>query len=139
MSDAQGTKAEDPAQAPSEALPERAVALGYARQLLALRQMRRDMLGADLFADPAWDLLLHLYLETSAGRQVAISGLCAAAKVRPTTGLRWINLLVEAGLLAKTDDPADARRVFLSFAPGGEERMDRLLAQAVAEYMAAMA
>jgi DNA-binding MarR family transcriptional regulator len=104
-----------------------------ARQLLGLRRLREETLGANLFADPAWDLLLHLYVETAAGRQVAISGLCAAARVRPTTGLRWINLLADAGLLEKTGDPGDARRVFVGFAPGAEDRIHRLLTQAMAE------
>lgn len=132
MSRPQERRAEEPETgAAADVEPDRAAALRCARQLLGLRQLRLEVLGANLFADPAWDLLLHLYVETAAGRQVAISGLCAAARVRPTTGLRWINLLVEAGLLAKSDDPGDARRVFISFAPGAEESMHRLLAQAI--------
>jgi DNA-binding MarR family transcriptional regulator len=98
-----------------------------------LRRLREAALGAVLFSDPAWDLLLHLYVDTAAGRQVAVSGLCQSARVRPTTGLRWINLLVDAGLLVKADDPGDARRVFVAFAPGTEESMHVLLARAMAE------
>ena len=113
--------------------PDRSETVRCARQLLGLRRLREEMLGGNLFADPAWDLLLHLYVESAAGRQVAISGLCSAAKVRPTTGLRWINLLVEAGLLEKSDDPADARRVFVGFAPGAEEALHHILARAMAE------
>ena len=112
---------------------DRSATVRCARQLLGLRRLREEMLGGSLFADPAWDLLLHLYVESAAGRRVAISELCAAAKVRPTTGLRWINLLVEAGLLEKSDDPADARRVFVGFAPGAEEALHRILARAMAE------
>jgi DNA-binding MarR family transcriptional regulator len=112
---------------------DRSATVRCARQLLGLRRLREEMLGGSLFADPAWDLLLHLYVESAAGRRVAISELCAAAKVRPTTGLRWINLLVEAGLLEKSDDPADARRVFVGFAPGAEEALHHILARAMAE------
>ena len=113
--------------------PDRSETVRCARQLLGLRRLREEMLGGNLFADPAWDLLLHLYVESAAGRQVAISGLCSAAKVRPTTGLRWINLLVEAGLLEKNDDPEDARRVFVGFAPGAEESIHRILGRTMAE------
>jgi DNA-binding MarR family transcriptional regulator len=130
-------QAEKDASATASAVdPGRAATVRYAHRLLDMRRLREEMLGTDLFADPAWDLLLHLCVETAAGRQVAVSGLCQAAKVRPTTGLRWINLLVDAGLLAKTGDPEDARRVFVSFAAGAEESMHALLARAMAEHSA---
>jgi DNA-binding MarR family transcriptional regulator len=112
---------------------DRSATVRFARQLFSLRRLREEVFGANLFADPAWDLLLHLYVESAAGAQVAISGLCAAARVRPTTGLRWINLLVDAGLLEKSDDPDDARRVFVGFAEGAEESIHRLLIQAISE------
>ena len=122
-----------PADQADAAEPDRSATVRCARQLLGLRRLREEMLGGNLFADPAWDLLLHLYVESAAGKQVAISGLCSAAKVRPTTGLRWINLLVDAGLLEKSDDPEDARRVFVGFAPGADESIHHSLARAMAE------
>ena len=122
-----------PADQADAAEPDRSATVRCARQLLGLRRLREEMLGGNLFADPAWDLLLHLYVESAAGKQVAISGLCSAAKVRPTTGLRWINLLVDAGLLEKSDDPEDARRVFVGFATGAEESIHHILARAMAE------
>jgi DNA-binding MarR family transcriptional regulator len=112
---------------------DRAVTVVFAHRILGLRRLREEMLGADLFSDPAWDLLLHLYVQTATGRQVAISSLCRSARVRPTTGLRWINLLVDAGLLVKANDPADARRVFVAFARGGADSMHALLARAMTE------
>ena len=105
----------------------------HIQSLLLARRARDELLGEDLFSDPAWDLLLHLYVESAAGKQVAISGLCSAAKVRPTTGLRWINLLVDAGLLEKSDDPEDARIVFVGFATGADESIHHILARAMAE------
>ena len=110
---------------------DRAVTVAFAHRILGMRQLREEMLGDDLFSDPAWDLLLHLYVQTAAGRQVAISSLCQSARVRPTTGLRWINLLVDGGLLVKADDPTDARRVFVGFALGADEAMHALLARAM--------
>ncbi len=117
------------------AVPEvdRAVTVAFAHRILGLRHLRDKMLGEDLFSDPAWDLLLHLYVRNAAGLRVAISSLCRSARVRPTTGLRWINLLADAGLLVKADDPADARRVFVGFAEGADETMHALLARAMTE------
>jgi DNA-binding MarR family transcriptional regulator len=112
---------------------ERAATVAFAHQLLALRRLREVTFGPSLFADPAWDLLLHLYVDTAAGRQVSVSSLCQSAQVRPTTGLRWINVLVDEELLVKSDDPEDARRVFIAFAPGAEQRMQKLLARAMTE------
>jgi len=112
---------------------DRAVTVAFAHRILGMRRLRGEMLGGDLFSDPAWDLLLHLYVHAAEGRQIAISSLCQSARVRPTTGLRWINLLADGGLLVKADDPTDARRVFVGFADGADETMHALLARAMSE------
>jgi DNA-binding MarR family transcriptional regulator len=67
----------------------------------------------NLFADPAWDMLLDLMAHRLAGQRVAVSSLCIAAHVPATTALRWIKLLTAHGLLVRVADPQDGRRVFI--------------------------
>ena len=50
------------------------------------------------------------------GKQVAVSSLCIAAAVPPTTALRWIGVLTEGGLLARVAHRNDGRRVYIELA-----------------------
>lgn len=83
------------------------------REIIKLRRIRDQLLGADLFADPGWDILLDLFAAQDEGREVSVSSLCIAAAVPPTTALRWIGNMTEAGYLVRRQDPHDARRVYI--------------------------
>ena len=76
----------------------------------AERARRRNFFDADLFADPAWDILLDLYAAQMSGRRISITSCCIASQVPPTTALRWISQLSESGLLVREEDPDDMRR-----------------------------
>lgn len=83
------------------------------RRFIRARRMRDQYLPADLFADPAWDMILDLLAARLAGQHVSVSSLCIAAAVPPTTALRWIRQLTDRAIFARIDDPADGRRVFI--------------------------
>jgi DNA-binding MarR family transcriptional regulator len=97
-----------------------------ARTLLRARARRTELLGVELFRDPAWDVLLDLYAN---GREdgMMISALCHAAGVPPTTALRYVHKLVEAGTLVSEDHPQDQRRTMVRLAPHMPERMEQVL------------
>ena len=86
---------------------------GLVRAMIRARRLRADYLPADLFADPAWDILLDLMAARLEGKKVAVSSLCIAAAVPPTTALRWIAILTERGLLRRVADPGDGRRIHM--------------------------
>lgn len=86
------------------------------RNVIRLRRLRERFFDADLFADPAWDILLDLMAARLENNPVSVSSLCIAASVPPTTALRWITSMVKNGLLERRQDPNDARRVFLELA-----------------------
>jgi DNA-binding MarR family transcriptional regulator len=83
------------------------------RGMLKLRRNRDRFFGKDLFADPAWDILLELYAAALAQHRVSVTSLCIAAAVPATTALRWIKHLEEAGLIVRRADPTDGRRQFM--------------------------
>lgn len=93
------------------------------RDIVAARRARGAILGNDLFADPAWDILLELYAASLAQRRVSVSELSAASTVPATTSLRWIDKLESAGLLTRTGDPLDSRRVWVELSADGRARM----------------
>jgi hypothetical protein len=83
------------------------------RALIRARRLRDHYFAADLFADPAWDMLLDLLAARLEKQRVAVSSLCIAAAVPPTTALRWIKTLTEHGLFERVADDQDGRRVFI--------------------------
>jgi DNA-binding MarR family transcriptional regulator len=97
------------------------------RAHIRARRQRERFFAPSLFADPAWDILLDLAAARLEGRLVSVSSLCIAAAVPTTTALRWVKNLLDIGLLVRSDDPADARRAFITLAPATAATMDRCL------------
>lgn len=83
------------------------------RQAIRARRLRANFFDAELFADPAWDMLLDLFAAELEGASVSVSSLCIAACVPGTTALRWIASMTEGGLFDRQPDPNDRRRAFV--------------------------
>lgn len=94
------------------------------RTMIKLRRMRDRFFDPALFADPGWDILLDLYAAQDEGKAVSVSSLCIAAAVPPTTALRWITNMTEAGLLIRVQDPGDARRVFIELSSDTRRQLE---------------
>ena len=94
------------------------------REIIKKRRLRERFFDAELFADPAWDILLDLKAASLEGRNVSVSSLCIAAGVPPTTALRWISAMTESGMLARRQDPDDARRVFIELSDETNAKLD---------------
>ncbi len=95
------------------------------RRILRVRRMRDQFFETSLFADPAWDMLLDLMAAQLEEAQVAVSSLCIAASVPPTTALRWIKAMTDHGLFERCADPDDGRRIFIQLAPTAMNGMAR--------------
>ncbi|WP_168355907.1 winged helix DNA-binding protein [Sphingomonas gei] len=93
------------------------------RSVIRARRMRAQFFADELFADPAWDMLLDLFAAQLERRQVSVSSLCIAAAVPPTTALRWIGTLHEAGLFERQADPSDRRRAYIGLSAKGIDGM----------------
>ena len=81
--------------------------------IIQRRERRTKFFPDDLFADPAWDILLNLSLAELQQRRMSVSSLCFCVGVPQTTALRWIKSMTDNGWVIRTDDPLDARRKFL--------------------------
>lgn len=94
------------------------------REMIWRRRRRESHFPADLFADPAWDMLLDLYASHYERKTVSVSSLCIAAAVPATTALRWIKTMAEEGYFTRAEDPDDGRRIYITLSDDGRERMD---------------
>ena len=95
------------------------------RKFIQVRQLRAQFFDAELFADPAWDILLDLAAARAERRRVSVTSLCIAAGVPATTALRWISQMVDADLLVRIPDPHDRRRAHIALADSTADAMAR--------------
>lgn len=102
-----------------------------AKREYAERARRFSVLDGDLFGEPAWDILLDLFISDFEQRKVSVTSACIASNVPTSTGLRWIRLLEQRGLIERIGDAADGRRSWIQITAGGRSLMDKLLAERV--------
>ena len=95
------------------------------RRIIRQRQLRARFFDGDLFADPAWDILLDLTAARAEHSRVSVTSLCIASGVPPTTALRWIGQMTEIGLLERIEDETDRRRAFIVLSDRAADLMAR--------------
>ena len=110
-----------------EELP--AVSVETVSAAIRARRLRAGFFDEQLFAEPAWDMLLHLFEAELAQRRVPVSSLCIAAGVPATTALRWVGALADKGLFIRRADRHDRRRMFVELAPRASLAMRRYFAK----------
>jgi len=108
----------------------------FVRSLIRSRQARGRFFSEELFADPAWDILLDLTESRLEGKEISISSLCLASGVPPSTALRWIKSMTDEGMLVRRADPADGRRFIVEMSDQTATAMTRCL-EAIRERLAA--
>lgn len=97
-----------------------------ARDIYEIRRKRAAIFGnADLFGEPAWDILLDLYIAHADQKPVSVSSACIGSLAPATTGLRWLGVLTDCGLVKRMHDPEDQRRVLVVLSERGLAAMDR--------------
>lgn len=94
-------------------------------QIVRQRRLRARYFDDDLFADPAWDILLDLAAARAEHRRVSVTSLCIAAAVPTTTALRWIAQMTDAGLLVREQDEVDRRRAFIGLSDQAADALAR--------------
>jgi hypothetical protein len=92
---------------------DRRIALAVAKALIALQGGRRSAPLPSLFADPAWDMLLDLFVAKAEERPVSISSVSIASGVPASTAYRWIEALLDRDAVRRRPDPLDRRRVYI--------------------------
>jgi hypothetical protein len=98
-----------------------------AEALYGGRRIRNRLFPEGLFGEPAWDILLQLFLADQKGVVVTTAAVQKGANVSPESAARWIALLEEANLVTRsvpTEDDVVTARLTVD----GLERMTRFFA-----------
>jgi len=120
------TQRREPAPPGAEVPP---VSADTVRSVIRARRLRSRFFEEELFADPAWDMLLDLLQAEIAQLRVPVSSLCIAAAVPATTALRWLKTMTDKGIFLRRADQHDGRRVFVELSPSASEGMRRYFAE----------
>lgn len=91
--------------------------------ILQQRHQRQRFFDSELFADPAWDILLALALAEVQFRRIAVGRLCDAANVPTSTAIRWVKHLEEQGYIVRFPDKMDGRRFYVELSDSASEAM----------------
>ena len=99
-----------------------------ARALLESRRKRVAIFGPKMFAEPAWDMLLILYL-SGGGRRQTQTSLGELSGASRSTAMRWIDYLACRDLVRREEHPTDKRRNFVSLTEKGRRLLDLYLSE----------
>lgn len=83
------------------------------------RRRRNELFDPKFFGEPAWDMLLDLFINRARGQTVATTSLCIASGVPPTTALRWIGVMEEKGLVHRFFCERDQRLHYVELTEEG--------------------
>lgn len=75
-------------------------------QVIRARRARGELFSPGLFSDPAWDMLLALFVASVRGQIVTTTELAEATTTPITSAVRWIGVLERDGLLQRNSEPA---------------------------------
>ena len=102
-----------------------------ARSIYRARRRRENFFPANLFGEPAWDILLDIFIHATAGTSLTVTSVCIASAVPTTTALRHIAQLEEMGFVIKQAVSGDARAKSIHMTPSGYEAMRRYILDGV--------
>lgn len=92
---------------------------GVARDEFEARKMRLRSIKSEILGEPAWDILLEMFVCWAEERQTIMKDAQVASGVPETTALRCITVLEKEGLISRSKSAGDARRVTLKLTPSG--------------------
>ena len=106
--------------------------LSVARFSLEARQGRVEHFSPAMFGEPAWDLLLALYVTQADTPAPAVSSLAKAAGIAITTAFRWIEYLEEKRLIERQRSSDDGRALTVALTTEGRARLEGFFADLLA-------
>ena len=114
----------------ASAAPEQDPLVAGAAKFRRMRQARANYLPPEMFGEPAFDILLALYIEGDA-QPVRITTLVEAAGTPMTTTLRWVEALERERLVEREVEPSDRRTHMVRLSEHGRAKMNVYLSEVV--------
>jgi len=90
-----------------------------ARSIYKSRLDRLSFIDEDLLGEPAWSILLYLFIENCTG----ITELCSAANAPPSVAVRWISILEKRGLIVSRTNEEGLKDLEISLSDKGANQL----------------
>lgn len=101
--------------------------LARARQARQLRSTMSAFLPRDLLVDPAWDMMIDLFIAVATDERLYVKDLILMSGESAASAMRRIDRLQQAALLARHQDQTDHRRVHVRLTARGQSAMAAML------------
>jgi DNA-binding MarR family transcriptional regulator len=98
-----------------------------AERLYQDRRRRAEYFPAGLFGEPAWDLMLALFVAREEGRRLSIAEAYEAAAVKPAAGRRLLAKMEQVGLVSRSGGQEDRRKHYVGLSQNAHERLSDYL------------
>lgn len=98
-----------------------------AKRIKAVRDRRDGLLGRAPFGEPAWNILLALYVAAGERYALSVSALCAESGAPATTVSRSINRLIELNMVRRVPNPSDNRSAYIELTNETAAKLTELL------------
>ena len=98
--------------------------LDLARRAVFERQRRTAFFDQAMFGEPAWDMLLALYVADFVGGKQTIGNLAELVDVPVSTVVRWAGQLERKHCIIREPHPHDRRAIFVRLTDKGREGLD---------------
>ncbi|HSR00760.1 MAG TPA: MarR family transcriptional regulator [Sphingomicrobium sp.] len=106
------------------AASDRSSLVDRAREEFHERRRRGAVFGQSMFGEPAWDMLLTLYILDISGQRQTIGALLNFSGTPATTAKRWLDYLVAHDLVRREEHPTDRRTAFVTLTGKAREKLD---------------
>jgi DNA-binding MarR family transcriptional regulator len=116
---------------PASCNPARELLVEFARQTFVQRARRSQNFHQAMFGEPAWDMMLALYVTEQSQARHTVSGLVNLSGVSATTALRWLDFLEKEELTARRPSPTDRRVFYIELTDKGRDALDAFFSGAV--------
>lgn len=109
----------------------RAALIARARKEFGNRRRRSAVFEHSMFGEPAWDMLLALYILDVSGPRQTTGALMQFSGAPVTTARRWLDYLAENGLVLRSHHPTDQRIMFVNLTDKGRDALDLYYSETV--------
>ena len=97
------------------------------RRMIRTRAMRTELFDSSLFSDPAWDILLDLFLAELEDRKRSLVDLTESTHAPQSTVARWLVALENCDLVLTRNDETSSMDLDVKLTSGAVERMRELV------------
>ena len=96
-------------------------------EIVEMRQHRRSFFPPAIFGEPAWEMLLALYIAEEHGPKLSVTSLCQKSGSAPTSALRWVHFLEAKQLICRAASPVDRRISYVDLTDKARLALDQFL------------